>query len=495
MVSLEVYCFESSYYAKNLQTNTLVCLSNYSEVLKLPGKAQKLSSYYGLLGVLSGCLVFISRAEVVCEVKGSKVYKVTELAELGSQKIGSYLSYIVKHLNFYFSYSMDITTTLQNALKGKGSRKEFQWNSKVSLVPQLELKVICGEIVTKSNLVLISRRHSGRPGPRYFARGLDSSGNSANFVETEVILSCGSKCSSFVILRGSIPLVWTQLPDLSFMPKAKLSRDDKEHLSAFKSHIKYLQTQYGKVTLLNLIRKKGYQKQLGNKLSWASSSEGVPCIWYDYNAKKSSDMSLTRENLLKEVSSVLVENGVCYLEDSEVLSEQKGVVRVNCIESLDRTNIVTTILSEFVLELQKVNCQKHTLRHAWRSMGNSLSRYYVGANAKCNDVIIWGRTFRGVLEDACSSCARYYQNNFADGLKKNSVDLVLGNLEEVPEYYNPRHKFIGYFLVLLGGSILAAEYSRSFDHYFLVFIGCFVVFLKVLGLFSYFFLDTPTLLK
>lgn len=51
-------------------------------------------------------------------------------------------------------------------------------------------------------------------------RGIDHEGNVANFVETEQIVYCPNKSfddkpvfSSFVIIRGSVPLFWTQDPD------------------------------------------------------------------------------------------------------------------------------------------------------------------------------------------------------------------------------------------------------------------------------------------
>ena len=83
-------------------------------------------------------------------------------------------------------------------------------------------------------LVLVARRSRKRAGVRYSRRGVDAEGNVANFAETEQIIMLGSEpaavsgagrgsgsgtekgralasgVSSFVCLRGSIPLFWKQ---------------------------------------------------------------------------------------------------------------------------------------------------------------------------------------------------------------------------------------------------------------------------------------------
>lgn len=68
-------------------------------------------------------------------------------------------------------------------------------------------------------------------------RGIDEEGNVANNVETEQcvivkdivlqkILACLSitQISSFVQTRGSIPLFWTQAPNLHYKPHPTFSR-------------------------------------------------------------------------------------------------------------------------------------------------------------------------------------------------------------------------------------------------------------------------------
>lgn len=59
-------------------------------------------------------------------------------------------------------------------------------------------------------LVLIARRSRKRAGVRFCRRGVDVEGSVANFVETEQIVKLSNVVSSFVCIRGSIPLFWKQ---------------------------------------------------------------------------------------------------------------------------------------------------------------------------------------------------------------------------------------------------------------------------------------------
>ncbi|VWU53181.1 inositol-polyphosphate 5-phosphatase, putative, partial [Hepatocystis sp. ex Piliocolobus tephrosceles] len=73
------------------------------------------------------------------------------------------------------------------------------------------------------NLYLISRKNKNRCGVRFWCRGGDEQGDVANFVETEQIVICKSiqktDIFSYVLIRGSIPVLWKQEPTLSLRPK------------------------------------------------------------------------------------------------------------------------------------------------------------------------------------------------------------------------------------------------------------------------------------
>lgn len=81
---------------------------------------------------------------------------------------------------------------------------------------------------------VVSRRSRHRVGTRYNVRGIDERGNVANYVETEqiVVASDNSSLTSFLVTRGSIPLYWSQLADIKYKPKPRLTAGATHDISA-----------------------------------------------------------------------------------------------------------------------------------------------------------------------------------------------------------------------------------------------------------------------
>lgn len=86
-------------------------------------------------------------------------------------------------------------------------------------------------------LALISRRSRFRAGTRYFRRGIDHSGHVANFNESEQILLIEAQTSpgsvgvnddgyvtklSFVQIRGSVPVFWSEINTLRYKPDLQI---------------------------------------------------------------------------------------------------------------------------------------------------------------------------------------------------------------------------------------------------------------------------------
>lgn len=80
------------------------------------------------------------------------------------------------------------------------------------------------------NVLLISRRHVDRIGTRFHSRGIDENGNVSNFVETEQIIETGELIYSFVQIRGSIPLFWKQIINLSYNPVPVIYKDHESNV-------------------------------------------------------------------------------------------------------------------------------------------------------------------------------------------------------------------------------------------------------------------------
>jgi len=100
------------------------------------------------------------------------------------------------------------------------------------------------------DIVLVSRRSRDRAGLRYQRRGIDDEGHVANFVETEMMVRAKAfgKVSlfSFVQIRGSIPLKWSQSP-WSMKPPPELNQPVEQTYSVANLHFDELRSRYGPV--------------------------------------------------------------------------------------------------------------------------------------------------------------------------------------------------------------------------------------------------------
>jgi len=124
------------------------------------------------------------------------------------------------------------------------------------------------------NYVLLSRKENKRSGMRFLVRGIDKNGNVANFAETEqiVIYKNPSKTDtvevmSYLQIRGSIPLFWTQMPNLQLNPSILFNNESRENYTAFEKHTQSITKDYGKIVYINLIDKKGDQNNIGEYLN------------------------------------------------------------------------------------------------------------------------------------------------------------------------------------------------------------------------------------
>jgi hypothetical protein len=99
-------------------------------------------------------------------------------------------------------------------------------------------------------LGLISRRSTMRTGTRFHARGIDDSGNVANFVETEQIIVADNIVFSYTMVRGSVPVFWEQK---GVVEDVSISRSPELTKKAFTKHFEDLIGTYGPVFCLDLL--------------------------------------------------------------------------------------------------------------------------------------------------------------------------------------------------------------------------------------------------
>jgi hypothetical protein len=59
--------------------------------------------------------------------------------------------------------------------------------------------------------------------------------------------------------------------------------------------------------------------------------------------------------LIESIKDIIKDMRYCWLDNEGMICEQRGVFRVNCIDCLDRTNIVMTAIARQVMDTQVIN--------------------------------------------------------------------------------------------------------------------------------------------
>ena len=94
------------------------------------------------------------------------------------------------------------------------------------------------------------------------------------------------KVSSYVQTWGSIPLVWSQEPDLKWEPKIKISSDSTLNEKVAKLHLTEQVNKYKDVICVNLIDKKKQQGMIGNaftEIVKKVANPKVTYVWFDFH--------------------------------------------------------------------------------------------------------------------------------------------------------------------------------------------------------------------
>lgn len=336
-----------------------------------------------------------------------------------------------------------------------------------------------------SSLTLISRLSCKRAGTRFNARGIDDDGNVANFVETETIYYAPSGvCFSYVQVRGSVPVFWEQQTGLlPHQQKVTITRSPEATQPAFDKHFENLELDYGAIHVVNLLGNDNpkeaeliyrYRQHIKNSpLNFAdgktSSKEHdlIMLTEYDFHAETMGQYQAA--NAISQWIHHSADAFAYYLsEDTEEharlngqdqiirrptsILEQEGVFRTNCLDCLDRTNVVQTIISKMAIEIflghrGLAANPDFWVRHSslWADNGDALSRIYAGTGALKSSFTRHGKTsFGGILADARKSATRLYINNFADKGRQNTIDLLLGRLMgQTPVHlYDPINDYV-----------------------------------------------------
>lgn len=157
-------------------------------------------------------------------------------------------------------------------------------------------------------------------------------------------------------------------PTMAWAPPVTVNPNFDESYQAAQKHVKETQLDYERQYWVNLIDKKGSQDRIGKKMSQMVQSLGDPNIdyvWFDFHGECKK---MKWENLSKLVAIVkdkmisyghfiaemqvgfgqreLINSQTCRIE-----SRQTGVMRTNCMDCLDRTNVVQSVFSRQIAHI------------------------------------------------------------------------------------------------------------------------------------------------
>jgi hypothetical protein len=353
--------------------------------------------------------------------------------------------------------------------------------------------------------VLITRRSRFRAGTRYHARGLEENGNVANFNETEQSIILNDNASkgpvsyagdhgiqngkvagkepqvlAYVQTRGSVPVYWAEVNTLQYTPKIQIRGVETAVLAA-KRHFDEQIRLYGENYLVNLVNQKGREKRVKDAYEQMvrilvsepnekvekdrrtkekfdiiepskskSEFDRLHYIYFDFHNETKGLQWHRAKLLLDQLAQGLIAGGYFRGVDMpghqdgriEIRRKQGAVVRTNCMDCLDRTNVVQSMLGRFILtrmlvdlgllregeEVSDDRAFEHLFRNVWADNADVVSKSYSGTGALKTDFTRMGvRTKKGAFNDFTNSSTRYLKNNFADGPRQDGFDLFLGN--------------------------------------------------------------------
>ncbi|GIY91570.1 phosphatidylinositide phosphatase SAC2 [Caerostris extrusa] len=144
--------------------------------------------------------------------------------------------------------------------------------------------------------------------------------------------------------------------------------------------------------------------------------------------------------LIESIQDIIRDMRYCWTDSEGLICDQRGVFRVNCVDCLDRTNIVQTALAKTVMDIQfnklgllppegvlPAGCRR-IFQMLWANNGDIISRQYSGTVALKGDYTRTGeRRIAGMMKDGYHSANRYYMNRFKDAFRQATIDLMMGN--------------------------------------------------------------------
>lgn len=122
-----------------------------------------------------------------------------------------------------------------------------------------------------------------------------------------------------------------------------------------------------------------------------------------------------------------------------IRQRQSGVLRINCMDCLDRTNVVQSACGQRALEKQlqkegvtvdlRTDITTQWFNTLWADNGDAISRQYASSAALKGDYTrTRQRNYRGAISDLGLTLSRYYNNIISDYFSQAAIDYLLGNV-------------------------------------------------------------------
>ena len=463
-----------------------------------------------IVGKIKGETIYKISEVDFCEIPNKNLNKNEYADEFQIKYIKEGISKLLK-LGFYYSFGLDLTNSQQNQskiiynlMKGKykNTKKEDDieiinnetisvFSSKIKNIYKTTYKkyffnynlykkfinpetsepidytfitpIICGFIkmfdyeIDKKKLqfILITRRSQNYAGTRYNTRGINDDGNVANFCESEQILIYDNTIMcSFCQLRGSVPIFFEQI---GFTAATDITRNKNLTIDAFTKHLQEINKDFSLIYFINLLnQKKSIEApiiaEFEKQIKFRKDNNKFRYIYFDMQNECPKDNYSRIDNLINTISPIIRLFGffACNLKTNQIFSIQKGTPRTNCLDCLDRTNVVQTRITWKILEnmfsflkidhkmilnifnqnesffLVSNNDFKEKMKDVWADNGDQISIQYAGTASTITTVTkTGGHNLRGFIQHSIATVSRIYQGNFEDDFKQECINILL----------------------------------------------------------------------
>ncbi|TIB79461.1 hypothetical protein E3Q23_00112 [Wallemia mellicola] len=453
------------------------------------GSLSKVTTFYGLVGFIKFTkypyMIIITKRSPVGLLGGHYIYHIDDvlfislspkklyLNDATESKLLNTFKQVDLSKNFYFSYSYDLTSSLYNNLNQiKTNNNRYIWNHNLikdyysqcipiihGFVDQSKL-LVYGRVI---HVTLIARRSRHFAGPRYLKRGINIQGNVANEVESEQIVSdslttpfkskhayngnLNPNFTSFLQYRGSIPLFWSQDPQMGIKPMINVAPNDPYYRQAA-LHFKNLFRRYNTpIYILNLVKSReripresklldSYDECVNQLNQFLDGRNKLRLTSWDMSRASKTNQDVIGF-LEKFANDAILETNFFHTKYNKA---QNGIIRTNCVDCLDRTNAAQFVIGKvaFGYQLHALGIiDKPMLDHdtdavnmlteMYHDHGDTIALQY-GGSALVNRV----ETYRKInhwnshSRDVVENIKRYYANSLLDADKQAAIDLFLG---------------------------------------------------------------------